>query len=755
MLDDSQSFITRTFLRSSLDQEYRNYVETGVDAQVRQRLLDWDNRHKLTETQAEGAFVQTFFVETWNYGETGRVTQDEHTLIPKFRIPGEGPGGGQAEADLALGWFKGRPDAIPQALCEFKDIKSDLDQPQKRKNSKYTPVQQCLAYLRGARKGLFGNEVTIPQWGIVTDMNEFRLYWWDRTGQYLRFVIRPRDLFGGSYTLYSENEDACFDRFLFSKIFHRDFLIAHIGPSALRRLIEKQWVKEKALEKEFYGHYRGLRERLFDVLRARNPNFPGTPTELLRLSQKILDRFIFAFYCEDMGERMMFPPQLLKERLKSRSSEETYEPDGEEFWQFFKQLFSSMNSGKSMGSRTMPYINGGLFAPDPAIEALSIPNVVFAAVGQGQNEPSLDGDPKTFFYLSARYNYASSGFAKDSLSLYTLGHIFEQSITELEFREGELEERDSIAKLSKRKRDGVYYTPEEVVNYLVEHTLAPWFADAKRNAGYPEDASDPSREAIEAYLNRLGILRILDPACGSGAFLISAFRRLLEERRAAAKELVKYGTPKKRYAVDDKSLISSILADNIYGVDLNPSSVEIAKLALWLHSARADAPLSSLDHNIRCGNSLVGEDFWNDKSPNEVQREAVRAFNWQHTFPEVFNQGGFDIVLGNPPYVKLQNFKKAYPDVADYLVRQRGEDTYQSTQTGNYDLYLPFIEKGLRLLAPGGRMAYIAPSLWVVNEYGEGLRRVVGGGRHLERWVDFKAHQVSVVECFETVGGVI
>ena len=99
-------------------------------------------------------------------------------------------------------------------------------------------------------------------------------------------------------------------------------------------------------------------------------------------------------------------------------------------------------------------------------------------------------------------------------------------------------------------------------------------------------------------------------------------------------------------------------------------------------------------------------------------------------------------MLGNPPYVKLQNLMKVDPDVVAYLTADRGGDTYRGAQTGNFDLYLPFIEKGLRLLAPGGRMAYIAPSLWTVNQYVEGLRGLVRRGRHLDRWLDFKSHQI-------------
>ena len=745
MFDDSRSFITRAFLRAEFELDYRAYT-ADHDAELLRRLRDWDDRLRLSETQAEGAFTQTFFVDTWGFGETGRVPSEQHTIIAKFPVPGEGAGGGIGEADLALGWFRGRTDATPQVLCEFKDIRSKLDAKQNRKGSTRSPVEQCMNYVRGARRGLFGNEPVQPWWGLVTDMNEFRLYWWDRAPtQYIRFFIVREDLLSGSYDLLSDSDDARFDRYLFAKLFSREMLLSEAGRPLLLRLVERQWARGRKLEGEFYDRYKEVRERLYNVLRLNNPSFPGRPGELLRVTQRLLDRFIFAFFCEDMGERMLFPPQMLRDFLKNRSVEPFYDENGPELWDFFKRLFALMNSGGSLNVLKLPEINGGLFAPDPLVDALNIPNHIFAKVGQGANEASLESDTATLFYLCARYNYAARGDARESVSLYTLGHIFEQSITELEYREGELEGRETIAKLSKRKRDGVYYTPEKVVNYLVEQTLGPWFADAKTACGYPHaEEGAPNTAAAAAYLDRLRAVRIADPACGSGAFLISAFRRLLAERIAAARDVerTRGGIPG---AIDEAPLISEILRDNIYGVDINPASVEIAKLALWLHSARAAAPLSSLEQTIRIGNSLVGEDYWTGRQRTSQAEERVRTFDWRAAFPEVFpagREGGFDIVLGNPPYVKLQNLMQVDADVAAYLSASHGDDTYASTQTGNFDLYLPFIEKGLRLLAPGGRMAFIAPSLWTVNQYGEGLRGLVRRGRHLDRWLDFKAYQV-------------
>jgi len=200
-----------------------------------------------------------------------------------------------------------------------------------------------------------------------------------------------------------------------------------------------------------------------------------------------------------------------------------------------------------------------------------------------------------------------------------------------------------------------------------------------------------------------------------------------------------------RMARDDDTVIRDILRRNIYGVDINPASVEIAKLALWLHTARGDQPLSGLDDHIRDGNSLIGPEFYEGNlAPfSEEERERINAFDWETAFPEVFERGGFDAVIGNPPYVKLQNFRKVHADMAAFLARPSAQGGhYTSTQTGNFDLYLPFIEKGVALLNEHGRLGYIAPSLWPANEYGGGLRQKIAQGRNLYGWIDFGSFQV-------------
>jgi len=776
MRDFHNSFVGRNFLRSLWAIEYEAFKGSDQETQLGKRLVDWASRADLKETTAEGAFIEEFFRQTWGYIHSGQDgAGNSFSLYPKFHIGGAGARGGPGEADLAIGYFeKGEKNHIPQVVCEFKDIKSALDAPQKSRKGGLSPVKQCLNYLSFARRGMFGNEPVLPQWGIVTDMNEFRLYWHDRAPQqYLRFIIRQPDLLSegmvkvdGTLNL---DDDARFDRFLFWRVFHRETLLTPGGKPLLLQLVAKQWIKERELEKAFYAEYRAYRERLYLTLLEFNPRFPGTRGALVRLAQKILDRCIFIFFCEDMGAALRFPPQLLRDFLIERSRDQYFEPNEGGIWREMKRLFRAMNLGDNFGPHKINQFNGGLFADDPALDSLEVPNFVFCQAGQGQDEGSLYAFKQTLLYFSASYNYAGGwaegltkppvgDVAKDkanavksdpshSLGLYTLGRIFEQSITELEILEAEADGRPSLNKEGKRKRDGVYYTPEWVVERVVHETLGPRLAALKDQAGWPKTKL-PNADQIDAYRDKLEQIKIVDPACGSGAFLITTLRYLLDEMKTlqVLRQEVTLRAPRR----DDDALVRDILRKNIYGVDINPASVEIARLALWLHTARGDKPLSSLEGTIKEGNSLIGSDFYKGQVDLTLydadQRERLNTFDWEKEFPDVFAAGGFDAVVGNPPYVKLQNFSKVHSDAAKFLREGRPEmddiPGYASAKTGNFDLYLPFIEKGLSLLNEHGRLGYIAPSVWVVNEYGEGLRELIVAGKHLEKWLDFKSFQI-------------
>ena len=509
-----------------------------------QRLRRWSARTDLGETSAEAAFIEEFFRATWGYVQSGQAgSEREFTLWPQFTIPGAGAAGGSGKADLGIGYFPGNPTPIPQVLCEFKDIRSALDADQRRKGSTRSPVRQCLDYLGHARRGMIGSEPMVPTWGLVTDMNEFRLYWYDRGDQQcLRFVIRPRDLFQGT-GLLADADAARFDRYLFARLLHRDTLLSRGGSAVLLDLIAQRRFQDRQIEFAFYRQNRAFRDHLLHGAageqRRGHAALSGNPRPPRPASTEDSHRLLFVFFCEDMGQALAFPPKLLQGFLTTRSADPYFDPDATTIWYELLRLFQAMNTGTAFAGKAIHQFNGGLFAPDPALEALHVPNRLFCQPMQGQNDASIRDRPLTLLYFCATYNYVAdlseSGLhgERKRLGLYMLGRIFEQSITELEILEAEADGRPSVNKASKRKRDGVYYTPEWVVERVVAGTLGPCLADIRRNCGWPPEGEDlPELAAVGAYLGRLGTFTVLDPACGSGAFLITALRYLLAEWEA-------------------------------------------------------------------------------------------------------------------------------------------------------------------------------------------------------------------------------
>jgi hypothetical protein len=736
-IDRFKPLLDRSFLRGALEYEFQDYVSNGQDAPLLERLNDWLKRELTMETKAQESFTQRFFVETWGYRQDGTGSPTFH-LEPQFEIAGAGQTGGKGKADLGIGLFgDGRPK-IPQIVCEFKDIRSGLDNKQNRKGNNRSPVQQAQDYLWGARRGVALNAPVQPRFAIVTDMNEFRLYWSeDMPERYVRFKVGnlKQQLEFDDIPALAEgtSEEAQFDRFLFWYLFQPSMLLSDAGRTRLERLVERQGKIEKKLEDDFYDDYRNYREALINYITVHKP-VEMTKSGAVRLGQKLLDRFIFIMFAEDMGGRVGFPANALQEELKDRSRSKFLEPNGLEIWELLKQIFRVMNDGGELGDADIHQFNGGLFAPDSAIDALTLPNRLFTIRGQSQNDAKLAEHKKTLLYLAATYNFAKEGDAKNSIGLYTLGHIFEQSIVELEKLEADADDRLSLTDVTKRKRDGVYYTPEWAVRRIIEETIEPLFTKWKAEARWANDGL-PTKEAAASYWERLQKIKVIDPACGSGAFLIVALRYLQREFELAADYALATKAISKRPS--EAEITEMILVNNLFGVDINPASVEITRLSLWLHTAQANKPLSSLDSHIACGNSLIDSRFYDKrKLYDEEEKDRINTFDWNGDFAT----GSFDAVIGNPPYVKLQNFVKVHADMAAWLVSNASG--YESTSTGNFDLYLPFIEKGLALLNGEGRMGYIAPNLWPTLEYGEGLRGLIHKGRHLEKWLDFRSFQV-------------
>jgi hypothetical protein len=587
------------------------------------------------------------------------------------------PGG---EADAAIGLFSHDNGDPPRAFVEFKGPTINLDRD--RFNGR-TPVQQLWDYL---------NVVPECPWGILCNYVSFRLYHRNKTPY--------------AYELFTLQELRDPDTFRqFYALFERGGLLP-LAPGQLPRadgLLQQSEHRQREVGADLYKAYHENRVALVDHLRAA-PHSKSLDAAI-HIAQKLLDRIVFVAFCKD---RDLLPATTIKQACNNIPP---FCRVTNPRWRNFRDLFHSIDAGNEQARITR--YNGGLFDKDAAVDDLE-----------------LDDRWTAFFEEIGTYDF------RDEVNVDVLGHLFEQSVTDLEA----LRAAPTVAlpkapkpTIGRRKREGIYYTPAYVTRYIVEHTIGACLRErfgALAEQHRIDPVAEPGPKDLgrwvkyqQARLETLRSLRVCDPACGSGAFLIQAYDYLANayDEVSAALRLPESDERRLQDQVSD-----TILRDNLYGVDLSDEAVEITRLALWIRTARVGRSLADLSQNIVRGNSLVGDP--------EVDPLAL---DWPATFPRVFGAGKFDCVISNPPYVKLQNFRKRQPQVAKYLVER-----YRSAQTGNFDLYLPFIERGLDLLKADGRMGFIAPSLWLFNEYGAGLRALVAERRALERFVDFKSFQV-------------
>jgi hypothetical protein len=293
-----------------------------------------------------------------------------------------------------------------------------------------------------------------------------------------------------------------------------------------------------------------------------------------------------------------------------------------------------------------------------------------------------------------------------------LGQVYEQFLGKVirltPGRMVKVEEKPEV-----RKAGGVYYTPKYIVDYIVQNTVGK-LLEGKT----PEEAAK---------------VKIVDPACGSGSFLLGAFQHLLDWhiKWYTEHEPEKWAKGKKPAVMQSSgggwklttAKKKEILVNNIHGVDIDTQAVEVTKLSLLLKvleeesgqlSLGIERVLPDLGRNIQCGNSLIGEDYFEGQLiVDEEERRRVNPFDWQRAFPQVFKRGGFDAVIGNPPYVRQEGLGR------DKEYYQKHYQVYH----GMADLYSYFIEKGVSLLKPGGLFSYIVANKWMRANYGEALRK--------------------------------
>lgn len=462
-----------------------------------------------------------------------------------------------------------------------------------------------------------------------------------------------------------------------------------------KKLKEESLSQEELITKQLYKDYSLFKRELFQNLCELNPQFE--PLELFKKSQKLLDRCLFLFFAED---RNLLPPnsvRLILDQWKKLQELDAYTP----LYDRFKKYFGYLNTGfKGKQYDVFPY-NGGLFKPDEVLDNITI------------NDDLLY---KHSFKLS-EYDFESE------VDVNILGHIFENSLNELDEITAQLEGQEIDKSNTKRKKDGVFYTPKYITKYIVENTIGKLCEEKKAELDITDEAYQPAKQRSRKRLDNLNLYRnwllqltICDPACGSGAFLNQALDFLINEHRYIDELSAKYN--KDAFILSDVE--KSILENNLFGVDLNEESVEIAKLSLWLRTAQPNRKLNDLSDNIKCGNSLI----------DDISVAGDKAFNWEKEFPQIFAKGGFDVIIGNPPYVLCQ------PSNTNSLTL----DYYKIFIVASYkiDLFHLFFEKSINILRSKGKLGFITPNTYLNNKYIKPLREYILYNTFINSLINYK-----------------
>lgn len=614
-----------------------------------------------SETQNDGEFIQRILIDVLGY--VGSSAGAAWTVAKNQPV-------GSGNVDVALGMFDQTGKRNIHAPFELKGAKTkDLDAIMAGRHK--SPVQQAWEYAmdaKGASWVLVSNYRVIRLYAIGygrKDYEEFDLSTMTKPDNYNRFrLLLSSDKLLGGHTL---------------------------------RLLKDSDAAEKEITAELYKQYRTARTLLINEIISQN--VASNPLEAVESAQTILDRILFIAFAEDKG---LLKQGILKEAFELRNP---YSP--QPAWVNFLGLFEAIDKGNS--KLNIPGYNGGLFAYQDIISKISL----------------SDEMCETLADLSS-YDYDTE------VSVNILGHIFEQSISDIEDIKKQLDpDAPALEDVgSKRRRDGIFYTPPFITQYMVEQVVGKWLGDRKRELGFDDinpltDADYASIRIVgkrvqkleynsnvekhvnlwELYRDCLANIRVIDPACGSGAFLNEVFDFLYREGQIINRTLeVFHGGQANLFRWD-----SHILANNLFGVDINRESVEITKLSLWLKTANRNEKLGYLDDNIKTGNSLI---------KSELVAGAL-AFDWKQRFPAVMDNGGFDIVIGNPPYVDSEAMAKFLPKEREYLTAN-----FNYTR-GNWDLYIAFIELGCDLLSETGYLSYITPDKWLAKDFGAAIRKRV------------------------------
>lgn len=459
---------------------------------------------------------------------------------------------------------------------------------------------------------------------------------------------------------------------------------------------------DKAFLAEMDDEKTGWRVLLAKDMKKRNPSADG---ELITAAvQLLIDRLIFIKALSDREVDKDYLSELATVVEKSGLAD-----NDTDWFKACKTIFDELNN----------FYNGSIFQERRELENITVSNKVVRSVItdlQPENSP---------------YNFAV-------LPVEILGTIYERflgRVVRTTEKQVKIEEKPEV-----RKAGGVYYTPQYIVDYIVENTLGSLLKECKT----PADAAK---------------LKVLDPSCGSGSFLLGAYGKLIEWHKDYFARAGKEKRDRESFYRDESGgirltarLKRDILKNNLFGVDIDPQAVEVTRFSLSLKALEDlregelteertlfhQTVLPDLSQNIKNGNSLIGNDYFAGQMfADTAEMKRVNAFDWKSEFPEIMKSGGFDAVIGNPPYIRIQTMKEWAPlEVEIY------KEVYQSAKAGNYDIYVVFVEKALSILNERGRMGYILPHKFFNSQYGAALRGLVASGKHLGKVIHFGDQQV-------------
>ena len=439
------------------------------------------------------------------------------------------------------------------------------------------------------------------------------------------------------------------------------------------------------IDDAFLDELEKYRDRLAHSFKAKNPHLDSE--KLTEITQRTLDRLVFLRFLEDK--------QIEEHQLVARFGNED----------------SAWHDFIAASRRFDGIYNGVVFKENSILDA-----------------PSFHADNETFADICRHLSDEYSPYNFDAIPIHILGSIYERFLGKVIVATDQrvrVEDKPEV-----RKAGGVYYTPEYIVHYITENTVGKLIADKT-----PDQIAE---------------MRFADIACGSGSFLLAVYDLLL-----AYHGIYYNSNPKKAHKGDcierDGKLYLSlqkkreILLNNIYGVDIDAQAVEVCQLSLYLKLLKDEttasanqfvmdfekqAMLPSLAKNIVCGNSLIGTDILEGQLFAGEEERKLNPMNFEDAFPEVMNRGGFDAIVGNPPYVQIENIQQTEKD---YFVRTYGEEGKLGKR---YDIYQVFVLRALSLLRTQARFGYILPNTFLMGHSYRILRKRMCEMTTIEQCVD-------------------